>query len=79
LLIIVIGSPNGAAFAYFLMQHKSELGYKTIPEVTVFRPENDDDNDFVDASLVFRVADAPEPPADPPTHATSMERRSAKV
>lgn len=51
------GSPNGAAFAYFLMQHKAQLGQKVITKVTVFRPENDDDVDFVDASLCFHVAD----------------------
>ncbi|KAF2749730.1 hypothetical protein M011DRAFT_397773 [Sporormia fimetaria CBS 119925] len=60
----LLGSPNGAAFAYFLMQHKRVLGPKTITDVTIFRPENDDDNDFVDASLVFYVADAPTPPPD---------------
>lgn len=58
------GSPNGAAFAYFLLQHKAQLGYKTINTITVVRPENDDDIDFVDASLVFHVADAPDPPLD---------------
>jgi hypothetical protein len=46
------------------MQHKAELGHKTVSRVTVFRPENEDDSDFVDASLVFHVEDAPEPPPD---------------
>jgi hypothetical protein len=31
----LLDSPNGAAFAYFLMQHKAELGPKTITKVTV--------------------------------------------
>ncbi|KAF3034171.1 hypothetical protein E8E12_005653 [Didymella heteroderae] len=39
----LLGSPNGAAFAYFLMQHKEELGRKTITKVTVFRAETDDE------------------------------------
>lgn len=39
------------------MQHKAQLGQKIITKVTVFRPENDDDVDFVDASLCFHVAD----------------------
>jgi hypothetical protein len=52
-----IGSPNGAAFAYFLMQHKAQLGHKTITKITIFRPENNDDVDFVDASLCFHVGD----------------------
>ena len=33
-------------------------------KITVVRPENDADIDFVDASLVFHVVDAPEPPPD---------------
>jgi hypothetical protein len=60
----LLGLPNGAAFAYFLLQHKAQLGPKKITKVTVTRPENDDDIDFVDAGLVFHVADAPDPPPD---------------
>lgn len=51
----LLGSPNGAAFAYFLMQHKAELGQKTITKVTVFRAETADDLAFVDPNLVFHV------------------------
>jgi hypothetical protein len=58
------GSPNGAAFAYFLFQHKSQLGYKTISKITIVRPETDDPVDFADPSLVFHVVDADEPPED---------------
>ncbi|KAJ4335147.1 hypothetical protein N0V87_006301 [Didymella glomerata] len=54
----LLGSPNGAAFAYFLMQHKAELGQKTITKVTMFRAETDDDLAFVDPHLVFHVEDA---------------------
>lgn len=56
----LVGSPNGAAFAYFLMQHKKELGLKTITHVTVFRAETDDDSAFVDPHLMFRVGDVQE-------------------
>jgi hypothetical protein len=59
------GSPNGATFAYFLMQHKAQLGDKTITRITVLRPETDDDNDFVDASLLFHVENSPPPPPPP--------------
>jgi hypothetical protein len=48
------------------MQHKAELGYKTITDVTVTRPETDDEFNWVDATLVFHVANAPEPPPDSP-------------
>jgi SpoU rRNA methylase family enzyme len=53
----LVGSPNRAAFAYSLMQHKAELGRKAITKVTVFRPEMDDDLAFVDPNVVFRVGD----------------------
>ena len=46
------------------MQHKAQLGHKTISKVTVFRPETDDDLMFVDPSLVFHVEDVPESPRD---------------
>jgi hypothetical protein len=46
------------------MQHKTELGQKTITKVTVFRPETDDEVDFVDASLCFHVEDGPQQPVD---------------
>ena len=46
------------------MQHKAQLGQKTITKITVFRPETDDDLSFVDASLCFHVADGPQPPPD---------------
>ncbi|KAH6025740.1 hypothetical protein HBI83_061410 [Parastagonospora nodorum] len=60
----LLGSPNGAVFAYFLLQHKADIGHKTVAKITVVRPESDADIDFVDASLVFHVVDAPEPPPD---------------
>ncbi|KAL1844146.1 hypothetical protein VTK73DRAFT_2641 [Phialemonium thermophilum] len=34
----VLGSPNGAGSAYFLLTHKSKLGVKTIDKVDVFVP-----------------------------------------
>ncbi|KAL5115490.1 hypothetical protein ACEQ8H_006631 [Pleosporales sp. CAS-2024a] len=57
----LLASPNGAVFAYFLLQHKAQLGPKTITRVTIIRPENDAYVDWVDASLVFHVADAADP------------------
>jgi hypothetical protein len=58
------GLSHGAIFAYFLLQHKVQFGHKTITKVTAVRPENDNDIDLADTSLVFHVADAPEPPPD---------------
>ena len=59
-ILMKAGSPNGAAFAYFLVQHKAQLGPKIITKITIIRPETDDENDFVDPSLVFQVGDAPQ-------------------
>jgi hypothetical protein len=35
-----------------------------ISKITIVRPETNDPADFVDASLVFHVLDADEPPVD---------------
>jgi hypothetical protein len=72
-----LGSPNGASFAYFLLQHKAQLGYKTITKVTVMRAETDEDNDFVDPYLVFHVADAAEPPPDEGGGSADVKRRDS--
>ncbi|KAH6644834.1 hypothetical protein C7974DRAFT_420258 [Boeremia exigua] len=53
----LIGSPNGAAFAYFLLQRKGVLGRKRVERVTVFRAETEDEVMFVDPCLVFHVGD----------------------
>lgn len=54
----LLDSPSGAAFAYFLMQHKRELGRKRIRKVTVFKAKTDDDTAFVNPCLAFHVSDA---------------------
>lgn len=55
---VVTGSPNGIAAAYFLAQHKDELGgNKYIEKVTVFRPDENTDND--EPTLVYHVKDMP--------------------
>jgi hypothetical protein len=46
------------------MQHKADLGRKTITHVTVFRAETDDDVGFVDPHLVFHVGDVREDDED---------------
>ncbi|KAJ4993437.1 hypothetical protein SVAN01_00985 [Stagonosporopsis vannaccii] len=54
----LLGSPNGIAAAYFLSQHKEELGgNKYIDKVTVFRPDDGTEND--EPALVYYVEDAP--------------------
>lgn len=37
----LLGSPNGSGVAYMLIQHKQELGHKTIEKITVFRQGNE--------------------------------------
>ncbi|KAI4697456.1 uncharacterized protein J4E84_000586 [Alternaria hordeiaustralica] len=71
-------SPNGAGFAYFLMQHKLQLGQKTISKITIFRPETDDDVSLVDASLCFHVVDGPQPPPDD-AHVEGTDRLKARL
>ncbi|KAI4928448.1 uncharacterized protein J4E92_005934 [Alternaria infectoria] len=71
-------SPNGAGFAYFLMQHKLQLGQKTISKITIFRPETDDDVSLVDASLCFHVVDGPQPPPDD-AHMEGTDRLKARL
>ena len=39
-MLIFIGTPNGLGVAYFLIQHKAELGRKTITKVDVFAHES---------------------------------------
>ncbi|KAF2447265.1 hypothetical protein P171DRAFT_430173 [Karstenula rhodostoma CBS 690.94] len=53
----ILGSANGAVFAWFLIQHKKQLGDKWIPRVTVFL--NDIGRSFSGAHILFYVEDAP--------------------
>ena len=54
------GSPNGIAAAYFLSQHKREIGSnKYVHKITVFRPDDEDEND--EPTIVYYVQDAPAP------------------
>jgi hypothetical protein len=59
----VIGSPNGLAVGYFLLQHKRQLGIKNIWNVVVFGgdgPAKDDVN------LMFYVDPTPAPEEEIP-------------
>ncbi|KAJ4311116.1 Mitochondrial import inner membrane translocase subunit tim8 [Neodidymelliopsis sp. IMI 364377] len=55
----LLGSSNGIATAYFLLQHKTQIGgNKYVYQVTVFQPDSEDENE---PSLVYYVKDAPAP------------------
>ena len=54
----ILGSPNGAVFAWFLIQHKAQLGKKWIPKVTAFI--KDGGNVWDGAHLLFYVEAVPE-------------------
>lgn len=56
--VAILGSANGAVFAWFLIQHKEQLGNKWIPKVTTFV----DDRGLMNrgAHLIFYVEAAPE-------------------
>ena len=51
----ILGSPNGAGCAYLLLQHKAQLGVKTISKVTVF--QDDGAAKPRPPSMVFHVKD----------------------
>ncbi|KAH7066992.1 hypothetical protein BKA63DRAFT_571383 [Paraphoma chrysanthemicola] len=80
-----MNTQGGAMFGIFLESPKTGASsncatrYKTITMVTVIRPENDDENDFVDASLIFHVEDAPEPPADDENGSTKVKRQDNRT
>jgi hypothetical protein len=44
----LLGSPNGFGIAWLLIQHKAQLGVKTVSEITVFGADSD-------ASLYFKI------------------------
>lgn len=57
-------SPNGVMVAFFLMQHKEELGPKMVRSVLVFTSEPVEDSDDEDEPegyhcMIFEVVDAP--------------------
>ncbi|ORX98367.1 hypothetical protein BCR34DRAFT_606952 [Clohesyomyces aquaticus] len=57
----LLGSPPGATNAFFLMQHRKELGQKLITKVAVFiGNEEVEDDEGEDPDLLFWVEDAPE-------------------
>ncbi|KAK3712625.1 hypothetical protein LTR37_009068 [Vermiconidia calcicola] len=59
----ILGTPNGGGVAWFLIQHKAELGHKTIESVVVFDNSLFEDqregNDREDStpSMMFRIED----------------------
>ncbi|KAF1956344.1 hypothetical protein CC80DRAFT_362839, partial [Byssothecium circinans] len=55
----ILGSDNGASFAWFLLQHKAQLGQKWISKVSVFM--NDKGDEFQEPDLIFHVEDRPPP------------------
>jgi hypothetical protein len=58
-----LGSPIGATLAYFLIQHKAQLGNKVVSKVTVVIPENEINEDFDpehDPTFIFHVEDGGE-------------------
>jgi hypothetical protein len=46
----LLGTPNGSSVAYMLIQHKHQLGHKTVDKITVF------ENDF-QLMLLFHIVD----------------------
>jgi hypothetical protein len=59
----VIGSPNGLAVGYFLLQHKRQLGIKNIWNVVVFGGDGVAKDDV---NLMFYVDPTPPPEEEIP-------------
>ncbi|KAF2114300.1 hypothetical protein BDV96DRAFT_494493 [Lophiotrema nucula] len=55
----LLGSPIGAGYGFFLMQHKAELGNKYISKVRIFIGNEEEDVDMADPDLLFYVDDVP--------------------
>ncbi|KAL5376087.1 hypothetical protein DPSP01_010680 [Paraphaeosphaeria sporulosa] len=54
----ILGSANGAVFAWFLIRHKAQLGERWIPRATLFL--NDLGRSWSAAHLLFYVEVAPD-------------------
>ncbi|KAJ4373528.1 Mitochondrial import inner membrane translocase subunit tim8 [Didymella sp. IMI 355093] len=53
--LALLGSPNGIAAAYFLIQHKEQLGWKYVWNVKIFLSSGK----FPDTYILFYVSDQP--------------------
>ena len=64
----LLGTPNGRGVPWLLMQHKRQLGFKTIARAAVIgkRQEGTDG-----PSMVFMLRDMPSPPRDDATNTTT--------
>lgn len=56
LLILAIGSENGACWGFFLAQHKSQLGNLVVEKIQVFKNDRDSNPD---PDLLFYVESVP--------------------
>ncbi|XPT03569.1 Mitochondrial import inner membrane translocase subunit tim8 [Ascochyta lentis] len=57
----LLGSPNGIAAAYFVSQHKAQIGAnKYVHQITVFQPD-DNDSANEEPTIIYYVKDAPNP------------------
>ncbi|CAO2649457.1 Nn.00g068420.m01.CDS01 [Neocucurbitaria sp. VM-36] len=72
----ILGSPVGATIAYFLMQHKAQLGSKVVTRVTILRDEGKAPNP--DPHLFFHIEDSP-PPEDANSNAIREVNREQNL
>ncbi|KAL1797202.1 hypothetical protein ACET3X_003808 [Alternaria dauci] len=57
--LALLGSPIGSTVAFFLIQHKEELGLKRVTSVTIFRDHNTISHLTAEVQLLFRIDDVP--------------------
>ncbi|RYO32543.1 hypothetical protein AA0111_g4651 [Alternaria arborescens] len=58
--LVLLGSPIGSTVAFFLIQHKEELGLKHVSSITIFRDLKTEPDHNAEVQLLFRIDDVPQ-------------------
>lgn len=58
--LVLLGSPIGSTVAFFLVQHKAELGLKHVTSITIFRDYEATPGIQPEVQLLFRIDDVSE-------------------
>jgi hypothetical protein len=55
--LAILGTPNGSGVAWFLINHKAQMGVKTIGSVFVWAEDPSQIGDRLERSLLFTIVD----------------------
>ncbi|KAH6858617.1 hypothetical protein B0T12DRAFT_163164 [Alternaria alternata] len=58
--LVLLGSPIGSTVAFFLIQHKEELGLKHVSSITIFRDLKTEPDHNAEVQLLFHIDDVPQ-------------------